>query len=125
MRTVKILFWVSTGILFLLEGVMTLFFFNTPESKSGIAHLGYPEYFRISLMIAKIIGAIVLIVPKLSWRLKEWAYAGFAFDFIFAVISHNAVDGVKLSSFFSLIFLTILALSYISYHKMKVHLPEH
>ena len=55
-----------------------------------------------------------------SWkRVKEWAYAGFAFDFIFASISHGAVDGINVQTFFPMLVLGILAVSYVYYHKLN------
>jgi len=49
--------------------------------------MGYPAYFITTLGIAKIIGVVVLLVPnKLSW-LKEWVFAAFFFDVMFAFIS--------------------------------------
>jgi len=48
--------------------------------------MGYPPYFILSLGVAKILGAIVLLIPNLK-QLKEWAFAGFTFDVIFAFIS--------------------------------------
>lgn len=119
MKKFKIIFWITTSILFLTQGVMTAIFINSPESKEGIKMLGYPEYFRVSLMVFKILGAITLIVPKIPRRIKEWAYAGFAFDFIFACISNTAVAGFGGHAIAPLVFIAILVLSYISYHKIK------
>ena len=118
MKTNKVIFWSATGIIFLFEGIMSLFYFNSLEAKAGIMHLGYPEYFRVSFLIFKILGALTLIIPQLPARLKEWAYAGFAFDFIFAVISHIVVDGIGFHAFFPIIFIVILVLSYQNYHKI-------
>jgi hypothetical protein len=56
---------------------------------------------------------LLLIFPKLPLPLKEWTYAGYAFDFIFAGISHFIVDGPG-SAIFPLI---ILKISYINYFK--------
>ena len=53
----------------------------------GVAALGYPPYIITILGPFKILGAIVLAVPGLL-RLKEWAYAGFFFDFSGATLSH-------------------------------------
>jgi len=64
--------------------------------------------------------ALALIIPQVSKRIKEWVYADFSFDFIFASISHFAVDGMNFQSFFPLIFLAILAVSYYCYHKLNV-----
>ena len=51
--------------------------------------------------------------------MKEWAYAGFAFDFIGACVSHWAVGGLSFDAIFPLIVLGILAVSYVTYHKLN------
>lgn len=53
----------------------------------GVTALGYPVYILKILGPAKIAGTIVLAMPG-QLRLKEWAYAGFAIDFIGAAASH-------------------------------------
>lgn len=115
----KIVFWVTTIIIFLFEGVMPALTSQTEMAKEGIRHLGYPEYFGQALTVFKVLGSIGLVIPSLPARMKEWVYAGFAFDFIFASISHFAVDGANFAAFFPLIFLGVLAASYLSYHKMR------
>ena len=119
MKTHKIIFWVTTTILFLMEGVMPAFTSQTEMAKEGIRHLGYPEYFGNALVVFKVLGTLALIIPVIPKRIKEWAYAGFIFDFTFAAISLIAVDGLKPLSFFPIIFLGILALSYSSYLKLN------
>ena len=119
MKTTKILFWTATIIIALFEGVMPALTSQTELAKEGIRHLGYPEYFGNALVIFKILGVIALVVPKIPKRIKEWAYAGFVFDFLFASISHFVVDGVTFQSFFSLIILGILMVSYVNYHKLN------
>lgn len=111
-------FWISTVIIFLFEGVLPALTGQTEMAKEGIRHLGYPDYFGLVLVVFKIIGAIILIAPIRNIRIKEWAYAGFTFNFIFASISHFMVDGLSFQSFFPLIFLAILALSYFTYHQL-------
>ena len=118
MKATKIIYWVTTILLFLFEGVMPALTFNSPMAKQGTLHLGYPEYFRITLTIFKILGALALILPMIKGRVKEWAYAGFTFDFICATISISAVDGFAGGAVFPLIAIIILAVSYFSYHKM-------
>lgn len=118
MKSTKIIFWVTTIIIFLFEGVMPAFTSQTEAAKEGIRHLGYPEYFGNVLVVFKVIGTLLLIIPKVPARAKEWAYAGFTFDFLFAAISYYCVDGPVFFAFFPLIFLAILAASYFSYHKL-------
>ncbi len=119
MKKEKILFWTSTIIIALFEGLMPLLTSQTELAKEGIRHLGYPEYFGTALVVFKVLGVLTLIIPQAPKRLKEWAYAGFTFDFLFAAISHAAVDGINFQTFFPLIVLAILAVSYIYYHKLN------
>ena len=117
MKKINIIFWVTTTLIFLMEGVIPAFTSQTDLAKEGIRHLGYPTYFGGALVLFKVLGALTLMIPKIPKRIKEWAFAGFAFDFIFAAISHFAADGFNFQSFFPLIFLGILAISYVYYHK--------
>jgi len=118
-KKTKIIYWTTTIIIFLFEGVLPAFTSQTELAKEGIRHLGYPEYFGNALVVFKILGALALVIPKIPNRIKEWAYAGFAFDFIFACISHWAVDGFGGQTVLPIIFLAILITSYIFYKKLK------
>ena len=117
MKKEQIIFWTSTIIIALLEGLMPALTSQTELAKEGIRHLGYPEYFGNALVVFKVIGVLAIVIPKVPARIKEWAYAGFTFDFLFAAISHWAVDGINGQTFFPLIVFGILAISYIYYHK--------
>ncbi len=119
MKTTKITYWAATIVIFLLEGLMPALTSNTELAKEGIRHLGYPDYFGVVLTAFKIIGAIVLVLPVIKGRYKEWAYAGFGIDFICAAISHWVVDGFGGQAIFPLVAFGILSISYIFYHKLK------
>jgi hypothetical protein len=71
------------------------------------------------LVVFKVLGVLALIIPQVPKRIKEWAYAGFAFVFIFASIGHFTIDGLDFQSFFPLLVFGILAISYIYYHKLN------
>ncbi|MGC4021722.1 MAG: DoxX family protein [Cyclobacteriaceae bacterium] len=119
MKTTKIIYWVSTGFIFLFDTVMPALTSHLPLAVESIKHLGYPDYFRIQLTIFKVIGGLLLIFPKVPARFKEWAYVGFAFNFISASVAHAVVDGFGPFMIMPLIILGILILSYVSYHKLK------
>lgn len=98
-------------------------FFNgrsnaSPYLSNRTSHLGYPAYFGNALVVFKVLGALSLGIPQVPKRLKEFAYAGFTFNFLFESISHFAVDGIGFQSFFPLIFLVILWISYTYYNKV-------
>jgi hypothetical protein len=66
---------------------------SLPQVAAAFTHLGFPDYFRVQLSLAKLIGVVLLLAPVPA-RLKEWAYAGFAFDLGSAIIAHLSVgDG--------------------------------
>ncbi len=119
MKSAKIIFWVSTLIIFLFEGVMPAFTSQTELAKEGIRHLGYPSYFGIMLTVFKVLGSLAITIPQIPSRVKEWAYAGLSFDFISAFISYWVVDGLNGIALFPLLILAILMVSYIYYHKIK------
>ncbi len=121
MKKTKIIYWITTGIIFLFEGIMPALTSQTELAKEGIRHLGYPQYFGNALVVFKILGVLALVIPKIPNRIKEWAYAGFAFDFIFACISHWAVDRFGVQTLFPLFFFAILITSYIFYEKLRKH----
>jgi uncharacterized membrane protein YphA (DoxX/SURF4 family) len=120
MKTSKVIFWITSGFLFLFEGVMpvTTWIFAPDVATSGAVALGFPAYFAYILIVFKALGAIALIIPKLPRQIKEWAYAGLAFNFICASISHFVVDGSQFVSFFPLIILAILIVSYFHYFRI-------
>lgn len=119
MKTTKITYWVSTTLIFLFQGLMPALTSQTEMAKEGISHLGYPAYFGVALTVFKVLGSLVLFVPQVPKTLKEWAYAGFVFDFIFAAISLVAVDGLNGETFIPFFVLGVLLLSYSSYHKLQ------
>ncbi|RZJ34797.1 MAG: DoxX family protein [Flavobacterium sp.] len=117
MRTINIAYWITTILIVVFEGVLPALTSQTEMAKEGIRHLGYPEYFGTALAVFKVLGAIILIVPQIPARMKEWAYAGFGFDFTFAFISYLAVEGFVGAALFPLVVFMILIVSYVTYHK--------
>jgi hypothetical protein len=78
----------------------------------GFNHLGYPQYLRLVLGVAKPAAGIVLLLPGLR-LVKEWAYAGAAFAWSMATIAHwQAGDGVH--ALFPLVLLVFLVVSHVT-----------
>jgi len=92
-RATTIFYWVVTG-LFCLQITFTAYAqLRLPQVAAAFAHLGFPDYFRIELSWAKLLGVVLLLAPVPA-RLKEWVYAGFAIDLASALIAHFSVgDG--------------------------------
>nr|WP_199157039.1 DoxX family protein [Pedobacter sp. ASV2] len=123
MKRNKIIFWVATVIIVLWEGVMPLgtLLFAPQYVTVGTKALGYPNYFAYALIICKVLGALVIIYPKAPAKLKEWAYAGFTFNLIFAFISHACVDKNIGYMVMPLIVLAILIVSYLYNQKLNLN----
>jgi hypothetical protein len=119
MKANRVIYWISTVFIFLFEGVMPALTSQTAMAKESIRHLGYPDYFGLTLTVFKVTGALVLIIPRVPGRAKEWAYAGFACSFIFAFVSHVAVDRFNGITFIPLYVFCFLIVSYVCYHKVK------
>jgi hypothetical protein len=121
MQKNKIIFWTATIIIALMEGVMPIstWIFAPEYMTFGTRALYYPDYFAYSLVLSKVLGVIAITSPKTPPKLKEWGYAGLAFTLIFAFISHVCVDRNIGYMIMPLIFLGILAVSYI-YSTKKV-----
>lgn len=81
-------YWVTTGLTaaaFLSGGAGDLS--RAPQVLEGMHALGYPAYFATILGIWKVLGGVAILAPRFP-RLKEWAYAGIAFDLTGAAASH-------------------------------------
>ncbi len=84
----SIVYWVCTGIFCAVLGFSGVAHLVRVEFiVEAMTHLGYPVYVLTILGIAKLLGVTALLVPG-HLLLKEWAYAGFAFDLIGASASH-------------------------------------
>lgn len=107
-------YWVSTGLLsalMVLNGILDLL--HVQPFVETMRRLGYPDYLLTILGVAKLLGAPVLLYPGVP-LLKEWAYAGFAFDFGGAAIS-LALSGAPVTETLPSIFCgSLLTISYLT-----------
>ena len=119
MKKIKISYWIVTGIFaaFMLFSAIPDVLV-VPEAVTMITGLGYPRYIIPFLGVAKLLGAIVILIPGLK-RIKEWAYAGLFFDLIGATYSAIAKEGFQLPMLFMILPLGFLFLSYFLWHKKE------
>jgi len=113
-RRNKIFYWGLTLMMFLpaTAGAFVEAFTSGPASIAKIMiALGYPLYLMKILGVAKIFGGIAILTGK-SPRMKEWAYAGFAFDFLGAIASHM-ITGDMAYAIFPFAFFLLLVVSYL------------
>ncbi len=110
-----IVYWVSTAIVCAVM-VFSAINFNLKNPvgpmTGAFVHLGYPDYFRIELTIAKALGVLALLIPGLPRQVKGFAYAGFAITLISASIAHFSSGDSAMFVVDPLLFLGALAVSY-------------
>src|SRR5690349_16042889 len=88
-----------------------------PEAVELIVnHLHYPEYFLRFIGVAKLLGAIAILIPGFP-RIKEWAYAGLIFDLTAAWASMLAVGDPIVGTLPMLLFIAMIFGSYYFHHK--------
>ncbi len=118
MKKDKIIYWVSTGIFGLMMLMSALMYFTDPKVVEGFKMMGFPDYFRVELGTAKFLGALVLVIPQIPLRVKEWAYAGFGINLIAAAITHLSMGdtpGITMP----LVLFVVLTVSNVYLHKTK------
>ncbi|HTF03927.1 MAG TPA: DoxX family protein [Bacteroidia bacterium] len=118
MKKIKIAYWIFTSLIALNLIMAGTMYFTNPEVSAGFAHLGFPDYFRIELGIAKLVGAVVLILPFLPRNVKEWVYAGAGITFISAAIAHGNAGDPASGIVTPLVMFALLAASYYFYTKL-------
>ncbi|HLP56436.1 MAG TPA: DoxX family protein [Fluviicola sp.] len=117
MKKDNIIYWISTGLFAAMMSLSATMYFISPEVKANFDKLGFQDAFRIELGTAKLLGALVLVLPFFKGNMKEWAYAGFGITLISAFILHLSVGDTIGNSIAPLVFLAVLALSHVYYHK--------
>lgn len=108
----QISYWVCTVLLVLWLLVGGSFDVTRSAPALAILHaLGYPAYLAIMLGVCKLL-AVPALLYRRAERLREWAYAGIAFDGLGAAYSHLAVHDTASATIAPVIFLAFAAASY-------------
>ncbi|MGZ3776319.1 MAG: DoxX family protein [Mucilaginibacter sp.] len=122
MKATKIIYWICTVlvILMMLYSSYGTFFIHNADSDKIMQQIAIPMYLMQFLAVAKVLGAIVILVPGYP-RLKEWAYAGYFFDLLGATYCffYNSSKFPPGSWAPMLVFVALLLGSYFTYHKLQ------
>lgn len=121
MKRLKIIYWVTTGIVVLTMLFSFFNYFFNPALKEAYAHAGFPDWFRVELGIAKLLGALALGIPMVPARVKEWAYVGFFINFFSAILVHYEMKDPIGTQLFPFVLLLVLVVSYVTFHKVVVN----
>lgn len=114
------IYWISTAIVCAVM-VFSAINFNLKNPvgpmKGAFVHLGYPDYFRIELTVAKALGVLALLIPGVPRQAKGFAYAGFAITLVSASIAHFSSGDSAMFIVDPLLFLGALGVSYFFWSK--------
>lgn len=119
MKRNNIIYWITTCLVAIGMLLSAYQYFKDGTMAEAYKHLGFPDFLRVEIGVAKIIGAIVLLVPALPNKIKEWAYAGFGILFFSASLTHFLLNDPTERIVTPLIFLALLAVSNIYFSKIK------
>ena len=110
MKTYRITYWLTTGLLSLMLLMSAgMYVFDNETIQELFRGFGYPTYLIYPLAIAKLTAVAVLLSQKGS-IIKEWVYAALFFEFVFAFFAHVMIgDGEQVGAIMAM---TLLLLSY-------------
>jgi hypothetical protein len=109
----RVFYWVLIVLLaawLLAGGLFDLA--HAPAALAILHKLDYPDYLGTFLGVCKLLAVLALLYPRTRF-LREWAYAGIAFDALGAAFSHLAIHDSAGETTAPLIMLTLAIGSYL------------
>ncbi len=119
MKRINIAYWTVTALfsafmIFSSIGGITL---NEQAVAFMHDHMGYPLYFIRFISVAKVLGAVAILLPMIPQRVKEWAYFGFFVDLTGAIYSFAALGDPISGWALMFVFIAVLILAYWLHHE--------
>ena len=120
MKKIKITYWVFTilmaaAMIFSSVGMVIV----QPDSVALFKQIGFPAYMLPFIGWAKILGVAAILIPG-NWRIKEWAYAGLAFDVLGAIYAFISI-GSPVSNWAPMfVFVLLIAASYYFHLRLQI-----
>jgi len=117
-KKTKLIFRISTGLLIALFIFnVSMYTLNTEMVRGWYNDLGFPIWIIYPSALIKTLGMIAILSRK-SKMLVEWAYSGFFFDVVFAIMAHTAVGQPVSESFPAAFGVILIIISRIYYGKV-------
>jgi hypothetical protein len=122
MKKDRNIYRITTGIiaLVMIYSVISFTFLDHAMYPEGaFQHLHLPAYIRAELTIAKILGLFALLIPAVPFKIKEFAYFGFAITLISAIVAHSSIGDPWYNIVDPLGFLIVLIVSYVYFIRLR------
>jgi len=125
MNKLKVYYWVATGLFAAFMAFTAIpDILMVPDAMDFMTNkLHYPAYFVPFIGVAKLLGAVAILIPGFR-RIKEWAYAGLFFDLAGAAYSIAATGGHVAEWGFMILPVAVLFTSYFLNHKLITPLNQ-
>jgi hypothetical protein len=121
-KHLRTIYWTATLLFALPQACSALLcLIEAPVVVQIIASLGYPNYFVKLLAAAKLLGIAAILYGRFP-VLKEWAYAGFTFEVLAAILSIWSMDGASYLWALPFAFLVLQLASYRSWTLIEARL---
>jgi len=114
----KLIFRISTGLLIALFIFnVSMYTLNIEMVRGWYVDIEFPRWIIYPSALIKTLGIIALFTRK-SKMLVEWAYSGFFFDVLFAIMAHTAVGQPMSASIPAAFGVILIIISRIYYGKV-------
>jgi len=118
-KKTKTIYWIATiifALLIIMDGMGGVS--RAEAGQEVMRHLGYPMYALTIFGVAKLLAAVAILQDRFI-TIKEWAYAGLAFNFIGAFASRAFAGDGGMLLIFPLIILAIMFLVYYAWKRYE------
>lgn len=108
----RVLYWIFTGLFavwLIADGMGGIL--HAQAGIDSLVALGYPVYLLTLSGIAKVLGAVAILQNTFR-TIKEWAYAGYAFNCLLAFASQLSVGASLVLIIMPIVFLLFMFVSY-------------
>jgi hypothetical protein len=113
----KVVYYASTGLISLAMLFSAYSYFFNPELVGAFASMGFPDFLRVELGVAKGLAALAIWLPYRFFR--DAAYFGLWVSFLSAVIAHAVLGHPVFNVVYPLGVAGIVGLSYWSQRRLS------
>lgn len=112
----KIVIRIIAGTIFLLDWLMPAV---ASKTQAAIQEVDVTDFCEAGRLVLKVVIVIILVIPAIPLRIKQWAYVGFGISVISACVAHWGAEGMGFQTLLPVIGLFILDTSYVSYYRLQ------